>query len=64
MRQETVDTDTWRTDDMHVVCPRAAGLDVHKMCIPAAVRLCEAEGAGRPAPPCASSARCRTVCGQ
>ena len=27
---------------MHVVCPRAAGLDVHKMCITAAVRLCEA----------------------
>ena len=28
MRRETVDTDTWRTDDMHVVYPRAAGLDV------------------------------------
>ena len=27
-----------------VVCPRAAGLDVHKMCITAAVRLCEAGG--------------------
>ena len=44
MRRETVDTDTWRTDDMHVVCPRAAGLDVHTMCITAAVRLCEAGG--------------------
>lgn len=31
MKRETVETDTWRTDDMHVVCPRAAGLDVHKM---------------------------------
>ena len=30
------------TDDLHVVWPRAAGLDVHKMCITAAVRLCEA----------------------
>ena len=29
---------------MHVVYPRAAGLDVHKMCITAAVRLCEAGG--------------------
>ena len=37
-------TDTWRTDEMHVVCPRAAGLDVHKMCITAAVRLCEPGG--------------------
>ena len=44
MKRETVETDTWRTDDMHVVCPRAAGLDVHKMCITAAVRLCEAGG--------------------
>ena len=44
MRRETVDTDTWRTDDLHVVHPRAAGLDVHKMCITAAVRLCEAGG--------------------
>ncbi len=38
----TVDTDTLCTDDMHVACPRAAGLDVHKMHITAAVRLCEA----------------------
>ena len=44
MKREIVETDTWRTDDMHVVCPRAAGLDVHKMCITAAVRLCEAGG--------------------
>jgi len=44
MKRETVETDTWRTDDMHVVCPRAAGLDVHKMCITAAVRVCEAGG--------------------
>ena len=44
MKRETVETDTWRTDDMHVVCPRAAGLDVHKMCITAAVRLCDAGG--------------------
>ena len=44
MKPETDETDTWRTDDMHVVCPRAAGLDVHKMCITAAVRLCEAGG--------------------
>ena len=44
MKRETVETDTWRTDDMHVVCPRAAGLDVHKMCITAAVRLCEPGG--------------------
>ena len=39
---DPVDTDTLRTDDMHVVWPRAAGLDVHKMRITAAVRLCEA----------------------
>ena len=44
MMRETVNTDTWRTDDMHVVCPRATGLDVHKMCTTAAVRLCEAGG--------------------
>ena len=33
MKRETVETDTWRTDDLHVVCPRAAGpqraQDVH-----------------------------------
>ena len=39
---ERVDIDTLDIDDMHVVWPRAAGLDVHKMCITAAVRLCEA----------------------
>ena len=39
---ERIDTDTLHVDDMHVVWPRAAGLDVHKMCITAAVRLCEA----------------------
>ncbi len=33
-----------RTDAMHVVCPRAAGLDVHKLRITAAVRICEAGG--------------------
>ena len=38
----TVDTDTLCIDDMHVVYPRAAGLDVHKMHITATVRLCEA----------------------
>ena len=37
-----VDTDTLSTDDMHVAHARAAGLDVHKMHITAAVRLCEA----------------------
>ena len=45
MISDTVETDTLRTDTMHVVCPRAAGLDVHKMCITVAVRLCDA-GAG------------------
>ena len=43
-RVERVDTDTLHIDDMHVVRPRAAGLDVHKMRITAAVRLCEAGG--------------------
>ena len=42
MTCDTVDTDTLRIDDMHVVRPRAAGLDIHKMRITAAVRLCEA----------------------
>ena len=42
MLSEMVDTDTLHSDEMHVVYPRAAGLDVHKMCITAAVRLCEA----------------------
>ena len=36
------DSDTLCTDDMHVVCARAAGLDVHKMHVTATVRLCEA----------------------
>ena len=30
MLSEMVDTDTLHGDEMHVVCPRAAGLDVHK----------------------------------
>ena len=33
-----------KTESMHVVRPRAAGLDVHKMEITATVRLCEGEG--------------------
>ena len=36
------DSDTLCTDDMHVVCARAAGLDVHKMHVTATVRLYEA----------------------
>ena len=36
------DSDTMCTDDLHVVCARAAGLDVHKMHVTATVRLCEA----------------------
>ena len=36
---DTVDTASLPIDDLHVVAPRAAGLDVHKMCITAAVRL-------------------------
>ena len=64
MMSERVDTDTLHIDEMHVVCPRAGGLDVHKMCITAAVRLCEAgRGFARTAP-CASSVRCPTVCGR
>ena len=31
-------------DDLHVVHPRAAGLDVHKLEITATVRLCAAPG--------------------
>ena len=31
-------------DTMHVACPRAAGLDVHKMHVTASVRLCEPGG--------------------
>ena len=37
-----VDADTLCIDAMHVVHPRAAGLDVHKMHVTATVRLCEA----------------------
>ncbi len=44
MNSDTVDADTLRIDDMHVAHPRAAGLDVHKMHVTAAVRLCEAGG--------------------
>ena len=33
-----------KTEGMHVVRPRAAGLDVHKMEITATVRLCEGDG--------------------
>lgn len=39
---DTVDTASLPVDDLHVVEPRAAGLDVHKMCITAAIRLYEA----------------------
>ena len=39
---DTVDTESLPVDDLHVVEARAAGLDVHKMCITAAVRLYEA----------------------
>ena len=44
MSYTTVDSDsnTMCTDDMHVVCARAAGLDVHKMHVTATVRLCAA----------------------
>ena len=38
---DTVDTRNLPVDDLNVVVPRAAGLDVHKMCITAAVRLFE-----------------------
>ena len=44
------DSDTLCTDDLHVVCARAAGLDVHQMHVTATVRLCEAgSGAARTA---------------
>ena len=33
-----------KTEGLHIVRPRAAGLDVHKMEITATVRLCEGEG--------------------
>ena len=42
MSYTTVDSDSMCSDDMHVVCARAAGLDVHKMHVTATVRLCEA----------------------
>lgn len=35
-------TDNLHPDNMHVVCSRAAGIDVHKMQITATVRICEA----------------------
>ena len=41
---DTVDARNLPVDDLDVVVPRAAGLDVHKMCITAAVRLFEAGG--------------------
>ena len=34
-----------KTEALHVVCPRAAGLDVHKMEVTATVRLCAGGGA-------------------
>ncbi|MCY4506166.1 MAG: hypothetical protein OXG35_04290 [Acidobacteria bacterium] len=39
---DTADTESLTVDDLHMVEPRAAGLDVQKMCITAAVRLYEA----------------------
>ena len=42
-------------DQMHIVHPRAAGLDVHKLQITASVRLCQPGGGVA----CASSAPCR-----
>ncbi len=33
-----------KTEGLHVIRPRAAGLDVHKMEITTMVRLCEGEG--------------------
>ena len=33
-----------KTEGLHVVRPRAAGLDVHKMEITATVRICRGEG--------------------
>ena len=36
--------DRLQPDEMHVVHPRAAGLDVHKMQITASVRLCQPGG--------------------
>ena len=37
-------SDSLQPDEMHVVHPRAAGLDVHKMQITASVRLCQPGG--------------------
>ena len=36
----TIADDSLQSDEMHVVHPRAAGLDVHKMQITVSVRLC------------------------
>ena len=44
MTNNTKNTHRLRTDDMHVVCPRAAGLDIHKTRITVALRVCEAGG--------------------
>ena len=60
---ERIDTDTLHVDDMHVVWPRAAGLDVHKMCITAAVAPLRG-GPRIGAHGLASSARCPTGCGR
>ena len=35
-------TDNLHPDNLHVVCSRAPGIDVHKMQITATVRICEA----------------------
>ena len=59
-----VDADTLCIDDMHVVHPRAAGLDVHKMHVTATVRLCEAGSGPARTLPRGSSARCRPACGR
>ena len=48
-------------DSLHVVHCRAAGLDVHRMRITAAVRPAQRRGTRRP--PLRSSAPCRTACG-
>ena len=42
MTSDTDHTDNLNPDDMHVVCSRAAGIDVHKMQVTATVRICEA----------------------
>ncbi len=40
MKQENASRSV-RTDTLHVVEPRAAGLDVHKLQVTASTRLCE-----------------------